>query len=223
MLSMPSRSAVPGATMSRARKKSADPVAPPAPVDSSPGSADAIGSDGGRKQKQACFAGKSVWMGRISACQVRRQDWRAGRSAPAAGPVAVGTCPRTLRHRVRGLRSYGATRPRSRYALGLRSVRLLGGLPTRPSVTLRTAERPGLARRPVVGPAPSPARIFAGLCHAAIGVGDVAHLSRQADLSEAGQGLAVDLQGSAGVGGGDRQRDRQVGARARRCARRPRR
>jgi hypothetical protein len=41
---------------------------------------------------------------------------------------------------------------------------------------------------------------FLGFCYSAVRVGYVADFSRQADLPEAGEGLAVCFQGLAGVG-----------------------
>ena len=53
---------------------------------------------------------------------------------------------------------------------------------------------------------------LARLCDSPVRVGYVADLTGEADLPEAGQGLAVCIEGPARVGGGDGHGDGEVGA-----------
>src|SRR5436190_5056245 len=182
MLSMPSRSAVPGATMSRARSNRGSCRASNS-CKSSPGSEDAIANDGSRNQR-------TVLCGQF---RVERSGWplssrSGGRVLSARGlsPCGQRRCPRA------GPPAPPPARQRC-LETGNRSQPMDGLVRRRWTENAVEAELERLRNAPV-------------------GVRYVANLAGQADLPEAGEGLAVDLESSTGMGRGDGKGDREVGA-----------
>ena len=181
MLSMPSRSAVPGATMSRARRSRGSCRASNS-CSSSPGSEDAITADGSRKQRKLALRGNPC--GEVGIALVKGGTNRSGGRVLSPNLTADrGISPRNQ------IRRHPPEKP-------LRDpLQILRRPPDSAAFSELTGARPliGSSRWWWAQHFPKPE--FLGLRHSAVRVGYVADFSCQADFSEAGQGLAVGFQG----------------------------